>query len=159
MPNDALATAIIFNFPFKFVDSNEVDQQPFYRPRDNSLKTDFCARRDVIEAFTWLVIDTYTDGPVIPSAKISASTKEFLIESGVDKMSKYIVRTDVRTDHVTLKDLKLLCQSRGIDYKQALMRIERMGIKQNKICIGGDVKGRGFYGVKTIDDDVDDDVI
>ena len=60
---------------------------------------------------------------------------------------------------MTLKDLKLLCQSRGIDYKQALMRIVRMGIKQNKICIGGDVKGRGFYGVKTIDDDLDDDVI
>ena len=148
-PNDALATAVIINFPHRFVTPGEVTQQPFYRPHDNGLKTVYCHRPDVIGAFTWLLIGAYTDGPVIPCAKVLATTQEYLKDVGVDVMSRYLTFTERREDFVTVRDLKSFCISKGINYKDAKMRISRMEIKEANICIGGVVHGRGFYGVKT----------
>lgn len=159
-PNDALSTALIFNFPYKFVARSEVGKQPFYRPRDDSLKGAFCLRPEVISAFTWLVIDAYTDGPVVPCEKVSQSTQSFLKDVGVDEMAGYFVFTGSREDFVTLSALKPFCIAKGLSYTGAKMRINRMNVKEDKICIKGVVHGRGFYGVRMIngdDDDEDDD--
>lgn len=104
--------------------------------------------------------DAYTDGPVVPCEKVSQSTQSFLKDVGVDEMARYFVFTGSREDFVTLSALKPFCIAKGLSYTGAKMRINRMNVKEDKICIKGVVHGRGFYGVRMIngdDDDEDDD--
>ena len=77
-PKEALSNMIIIKFPFKFVAAHELEQDPlpFFRARDDSIKTEYCKRPDVIDAFTWLVIDAYKDHPV------KADTMGFLDDAG-----------------------------------------------------------------------------
>jgi phage/plasmid-associated DNA primase len=60
-PKDACSTMVLIKFPFEFVSPGDAPLEinvPF-KVRDDTLKTEYCLRDDVIDAWTYLVIDAY----------------------------------------------------------------------------------------------------
>ena len=93
-PRDAVSTLVLIKFPYKFVAAEEMRAAEeatleaaapeFFRPRDDTLKTEFLKRPEVVDAYTWLVLDAYRDGPVVPCASVRRDTLEYRGDIGDD---------------------------------------------------------------------------
>lgn len=151
-PIDAIANMLMFKFPFKFV-SREVlnggDSLPFYKLRDDNIK-DFCRRPDVVDAFTWLVIDAYKDCSVVPCAKVLADTDDYREEAGDDLMlvSKHFRVTGNKLDFTTIKSISSFARGANLSTARVKDRLKRMGaVPDDNCCVGGIRHGRGFLCV------------
>eukprot|EP00798_Chlamydomonas_sp_ICE-L_P001520 gene1520-biopygen14370 len=81
---DVLEQAIVFEFPFKFVTPGQggsIPWLPFYRESDPSMKV-YCGRADVIDAFTWLVLDAHRSSPVQMSSDVQRETYRLRVDEG-----------------------------------------------------------------------------
>lgn len=120
-PPDAVSSMILFKFPFKFVGEDAIanDPQPYFRLKDETIKSFFCKRPDVINAWTWLVIDAYKPRAVVPCDSVLANTTEFREDKGDNegKVIKAFKVTGDRSDVITLASLKDLASSLGLDYE------------------------------------------
>ncbi len=154
-PRDALSTMIMVRFPYKFVTQEQLEAAPlpFYRLRDDALKTEFCMRDDVIDAFIWLVIDAYADHRVVPCASVREDTQEYLEDAGDDLvfMARSFVVTRDRNDFLLNHDLKAIFRARGVSAPIWKGRLKRMGAFPDRDCfVGGQWHGAGFMGVKLV---------
>ena len=79
-PKDALGTMLMFKFPFKFVSTEQMKDcnLQFYRVRDDTLKSDFCRRQEIMDAYIWAIIDAYNTNRPSPCQKVVDDTSEFL---------------------------------------------------------------------------------
>jgi hypothetical protein len=156
-PRDALSTMIMFKFPFKFVTEADMAGEPpaFFRPRDETLKTEFCKRDDVRDAFTWLVIDAYADRPVAPCASVRADTQGYLEDVGDDLtlILRHFKATGKSTDAVTLRQI--------MDFSVAHKSMSTTIIKDRLVRMGGRYSGncrvargvrlgKGYMGVAAV---------
>ena len=158
-PRDALSTMIMLRFPFKFVPQADLEATPlpFFRLRDGALKTEFCKRDDVINAFTWLVIDAYADHPVVPCASVREDTLEYLEDAGDDLafMARSFVVTRDRNDFLLNHELKAIFRARGVSAPIWKGRLKRMGaFPDNVCCVSGVRHGAGFMGVKLVSEEL-----
>jgi hypothetical protein len=149
-PPDALDTALLFKFPFKFVPQEEIDDDntlAFFRVADPLLKTEYCKRDDVINAFIWLVADAYKKQPVSKGAVVKNDTATFLEDAGDDLTvvrQVFQVTKDVR-DFVLTSAINTFAKENGMSKSKIQDRLLRMGaLKDNNCCINGISHGRGF---------------
>jgi hypothetical protein len=155
-PLDAVSTLVLIKFPFKFVAPEEMEQDspPFFRKRDETIKTQYIKRPEVVDAFTWLVIDAYTDAQVVPCTAIKDATMSYREDVGDDLllMVKNFKVTNDKDDIVLSADLKVFVKLNKVgSYNKAKSRLERLGaIPDKNCCIGGVCKGRGFRYVKML---------
>ncbi len=155
-PLDAVSTLVLIKFPFKFVAPEEMeeDSPSFFRKRDDSIKTTYIKRPEVVDALTWLVIDAYTDSPVVPCSTIKDATVSYREDVGDDLMLmvKNFKITNNKDDIVYSSDLRLFVKLHKIgSYNKAKSRLERLGaIPDKNCCVDGVVGGRGFRYVKMV---------
>ena len=153
-PRDALSTVTMFKFPYKFVSQEEIvaTPLPFFRLHDDALKNELCLRPDVLDAFTWLVIDAYTDHRVVPCASVLQDTKGFLEAAGDDLtfMAHCFVVTGDRKDFVLNRDLKPIFRARNVSAAIWKDRLKRMGAYPDKDCFVGRWHGAGFMCIKLV---------
>jgi hypothetical protein len=119
---------------------------------DDSLKTDFCRRPDVIDAFTWLILDAYRDHPVVPCASVqdTGSYREDIADDLV-VMTRCFKITKNRDDFVTFKDLKAFLAGKNVTTTVAKDRLKKMGAwPDDNCCVKGIRYGRGIRGVQMI---------
>lgn len=161
-PRDAVSTLVLIKFPFKFVAAEEMraaaaaaseaEAPGFFRPRDDSLKTEFIRRQDVLDAFTWLVIDAYRDGPVVPCAKVRGDTLEYRGDVGDDLLlvlRTFKVTKAWDTDFVTLQQVRAFSSEHHVSYGVTKDRLIKMGGRaDSNCCFGGVRHGRGIIGVR-----------
>lgn len=161
-PRDAVSTLVLIKFPFKFVAAADMlgaDSLPFFRLRDDTLKTDFCRRPDVIDAFTWLILDAYRDNPVVPCASVREDTGSYREDIGDDLvvMTRCFKITKNRDDFVTFKDLKAFLAGKNVTTTVAKDRLKKMGgWPDDNCCVKGIRYGRGILGVQMIHDRADE---
>ncbi|GAX85721.1 hypothetical protein CEUSTIGMA_g13136.t1 [Chlamydomonas eustigma] len=91
------------------------------RKRDDSLKTSLFTRDDVLDAFTWLVIDAYRDGSVTPCESVMEDTLGYREDVGDDlvMMSKMFEVTHNQEDFVLMKDLDNMLRKNPINHRRA----------------------------------------
>ncbi|GAX85720.1 hypothetical protein CEUSTIGMA_g13135.t1 [Chlamydomonas eustigma] len=91
------------------------------RKRDDSLKTSLFTRDDVLDAFTWLVIDAYRDGSVTPCDSVMEDTLGYREDVGDDlvMMSKMFEVTHNQEDFVLMKDLDNMLRKNPINHRRA----------------------------------------
>ena len=155
-PLDAVSTLVLIKFPYKYVAHDEMteDSPPFFRKRDETIKTTYIKRPDVVDAFTWLVINAYTDTQVVPCPTIKDATMSYREDVGDDLMlmvNNFKI-TNNKDDIVFSSDLRLFVKLHKIgSYNKAKSRLERLGaISDKNCCVGGVVGGRGFRYVKML---------
>ena len=153
-PPDALDTIMLFKFPYKFVHQDMIDDDdnlPFFRVADPLLKTDYCRRDDVINAFIWLVCDAYKPHPVSQCLAVKEDTGGFLEDAGDDLTvvrQVFKVTRDVK-DFVLIADINSFAKGHGMSKSKIHDRLLRMGaLKDHNCCIDGKVHGRGFLKLK-----------
>ena len=163
-PRDAVSTLVLIKFPFKFVAAEELraaeeasletSAPMFFRPRDDTLKTEFLKRPEVIDAFTWLVVEAYRDGPVVPCASVRQDTLEYRGDIGDDLLlvlNTFKVTRAWDTDCVTLNQVKDFAKEHQISYGITRDRLVKMGGRLDNNCrISGVRYGRGILGVKMV---------
>ena len=160
-PRDAVSTMVLLKFPFKFVSAEELHSAaalPYHRLRDESLKNDFIKRADVVAAFTWMVIDAYRPNPVVPCASIREDTMGYREDIGDDAavLSRCFKVTGDREDFVLVKQLAVVARGNGMSITALKDRLGKMGgFYDNNCCVHGRRNGRGFMGVRMLED-VDD---
>jgi hypothetical protein len=160
-PRDAITSMILVKFPFKFVQQEELNinaAAKYLKLADNYIKTNFCKRQDVIDAFIWLVIEAYKDGPVVPCEKVTHDMMGYREDVGDDSvlMAQHFEVTGDRKDFVLVRELKTFLRSMNVSMTKGKDRLKRMGAWEDKnCCVGGVVHGRGLMGVRFIikDDD------
>lgn len=152
-PKDALGTMLMFKFPYKFVSPEQMklaESQPFFRVRDDTLKSQFCRRKDIIDAYTWAVIDAYSEVPPDPCKKVMKDTANYLMDIGDETtiMDRIFVYTGKREDFVTVARIKELAEKYNLKKSIIKDRLERMGGRPDKNCfVNGKPHGRGLMGV------------
>lgn len=163
-PVDAMSTMMLIKFPYKFVSADMLtgeNVQPFFRRTDPTLKSNFITRNDVVDAFTWMVIDAYKGTPVEPCAKVTEDSLEYQEDIGDDMlvMTRNFKITNTREDCVLTSELQEFLRSKGhnISISVAKERLKKMGGKYDKNCrVGGRATGRGFMYVRRVYDDNDE---
>jgi hypothetical protein len=120
------------------------------------MKSEYCKRSDVIDAFTWLVIDAYRPTPVHMCAEVRSDTQSYLENIGDDLtvMMKHFKVTKIREDFVTNKQLDEFIAIHNMCKETTYDRLVRMGARKDNNChVQGQRHGRGFLGVKLVEDD------
>eukprot|EP00798_Chlamydomonas_sp_ICE-L_P026640 gene26640-biopygen3065 len=146
---DVLEQAIVFEFPFKFVTPGQggsIPWLPFYRESDPSMKV-YCGRADVIDAFTWLVLDAHRSSPVQMSSDVQRETYRLRVDEGDELVlvNQYFSVTDSATDIVLLKDINAFARDFKMNKKTLQTRLEKMGAIPDTNCsVAGVRGGRGF---------------
>eukprot|EP00798_Chlamydomonas_sp_ICE-L_P004699 gene4699-biopygen14889 len=146
---DVLEQAIVFEFPFKFVTpglGGSIPWLPFYRESDPSMKV-YCGRADVIDAFTWLVLDAHRSSPVQMSSDVQRETYRLRVDEGDELVlvNQYFSVTDSATDIVLLKDINAFARDFKMNKKTLQTRLEKMGAVPDTNCsVAGVRGGRGF---------------
>ena len=159
-PVDAVSNMMLIKFPYKFVSADDMtgeNVQPFFRRTDQTLKSHFITRNDVVDAFTWMVIDAYKDTPVVPCAKVKEDSLDYQEDVGDDllTMTRNFKITNDRNDFVLTSELKefLRHKRHNISISVAKERLKKMGGKYDKNCrVGGRATGRGFVYVRCVYD-------
>ena len=169
-PDDALATMLLFKFPFAFKPPEEItaDSPPFYRPRDETIKQDLVNRPEIADAFCWLVFDAFADVMPRPCERVRADTAAYLAEWGdaLGRLSAAFRVTGRRDDFVTSRSLKDWDDRKAANVSEAALkdRLIRMGARADANCFVARVRhGRGLLGVKWVAGDptlavLDDDL-
>eukprot|EP00798_Chlamydomonas_sp_ICE-L_P004728 gene4728-biopygen15004 len=146
---DVLEQAIVFEFPFKFVTPGQggsIPWLPFYRESDPSMKV-YCGRADVIDAFTWLVLDAHRSSPVQMSSDVQRETYRLRVDEGDELVlvNQYFSVTDSATDIVLLKDINAFARDFKMNKKTLQTRLEKMGAIPDTNCsVAGVRGGQGF---------------
>jgi hypothetical protein len=160
-PKDALETMLLFKFPYKFVTSEQMIENPlpFFKIRDDTLKSDFCHRQDVCDAYIWLLIDAYNKHQPTPCKKILNDTSEYMMDIGDESsiMDKLFIFTGNKSDFVTLTRISEIANSFNIKKSIIKDRLVRLGgcIDKN-CCVQGVRHGRGIIGIKLLDLSIDE---
>ena len=154
-PRDAVSTLVLIKFPFKFVSANEMNDSPlpYFRLRDDTIKSDYIRRESTIDAFTWLVIDAYAHHPVIPCESIQEDTMSYREDIGDDTMimKRCFQVTRTREDIVLVKDIKRMATEHNLSITVFKERLIKMGaIFDKNCCVYGVSHGRGFMYLKVV---------
>jgi hypothetical protein len=161
-PPDAMSTMLLLKFPHKFVDAVTLSESPlpFYRLRDDSLKSEYLRRPEVLSAFTWLVIDAYLGHPVDPCREVLADTSQYLEDIGEDhcgSLRNLVQVTGRREDVVPAKLLAVIAKDAEMSVTKLRDRLRQMGAWYDKNChVDGVSHGRGYMGVRRLADDMGD---
>jgi hypothetical protein len=159
-PPDALDTMLLFKFPYKFVSHDAMGpaQLAFFRAADPYLKTEYCKRDDVIDAFIWMVADAYQPHRVEPSSVVKQDTIGFLEDSGDDLtlvQATFKISSSTR-DFVKLADINQWAKTHNMSKMKLHDRLTRMGAFKNADCMIDGVRyGRGFLKLVMVADDDD----
>eukprot|EP00798_Chlamydomonas_sp_ICE-L_P009586 gene9586-biopygen5788 len=142
---DVLEQAIVFEFPFKFVTPGQggsIPWLPFYRESDPSMKV-YCGRADVIDAFTWLVLDAHRSSPVQMSSDVQRETYRLRVDEGDELVlvNQYFSVTDSATDIVLLKDINAFARDFKMNKNTLQTRLEKMGAIPDTNCSVAGVRG------------------
>lgn len=151
-PKDALGTMLLFKFPYKFVTMEHMNENPlpFFKIRDDTLKSEFCHRQDVGDAYIWLLIDAYNKQRPTPPKKILNDTSDYLMDIGDENsiMDKIFVFTGKRSDVVTVARIAEIAQHYNIKKSIIKDRLIRMGgVFDKHCCVAGVVHGRGIFKI------------
>jgi len=156
-PRDAMSTVVLLKFPYKFVaaeDLSETSRLLYYRPRDETLKTSFVRRSEVVAAFTWMVIDAYLPSSVVVCDEVREDTAEYREDIGDSEsvMTRFFKVTGVRNDFVLVKDVEAVATRAGMSLTVVKDHLKKMGGIRDNNCRAGSVRhGRGFLGVRLIE--------
>jgi hypothetical protein len=146
---DVLEQAIVLAFPFKFVTPEgcgSIPWLPFYRASDPSIKA-YCGRSEVIDAFTWLVLDAHRSSPVQMSSDVHRETHKLRLDEGDELVlvNQYFSVTDSATDIVLTKCINAFAVDFKMNKKTLKTRLEKMGAIPDENCsVAGVRGGRGF---------------
>jgi hypothetical protein len=151
-PPDALSTMMLFTFPYKFVPSEALEREdvaPFYRLRDDTLKSEYCVDDATIDAFSWLVFDCYRPHRVRPCLKVINDTASYYKDEG-DELAMVLQRFKVtknRSDFVTNQMLRDIIQESGLNISLGKLKLRLVNMKARKdddCCVNGVKHGGGF---------------
>lgn len=154
-PKDAAGNLLLVKFPYKFVSREVLESdlaQPFHRLADDSIKSSFLTRPEVVAAYTWWVIDAYRDEPVVPCAKVRRDTLDYLedIQDEGAIMKRFVV-TGNQKDCVMLSELKDFVKDKNMSYTRVKALLSNMGAEERPGCLSqSGSRGRGFARVKLI---------
>ena len=109
-PRDAIENAIAFNLPFKFMSESEMGDNPLpsFKLRDDGIK-EWVAGDEVLNAFTYILFDSYKPHRVVLSATSKADLESEKGEEAADEMSvvrRWIHYSDDSADRVTNAQVK-----------------------------------------------------
>jgi hypothetical protein len=108
-PADALECILPVNPPFKFVDQGKKNREgafnPNYKLADPRIK-DWVETPEVIDAFTWIMIDSYNDTPFEFSdyPLLQAARDELMGDTDEGRMWEYFDITGQPSDSITYAD-------------------------------------------------------
>lgn len=153
-PRDAMRNMLLIKFPHRFVPAETLTGEGvpiYFLEADDTLKSKFLPSPDVVAAWTWLVLEAYTPGPVVPCAAVRAATASYLEDVGDEDttMVSSFEFTRDRKDFVLVRQLRDFVVGRNISLTKVRDMIERMGYKVDKnCCVNGKCHGTGYLGVR-----------
>ena len=157
-PTDALENMVMFNCPHKFVSAVKLAEEPrpHYLVKDDGIKA-YSARPDVMDAYTWLVIDAFKSTAFEASEIVKRDIRKF-IKKGNDDMEALQrgLRFGGVDDNITKDELEAFLKNSGLNMSLAKLveTIERMGAKADKNLTRNGKRGkRGFKHVRVIEDE------
>lgn len=158
-PKDALETLTLFRFPHQFV-SRAVMESPdltcsYFRLEDPTIKVNLCRREDVLDAYTWMLLDAYQDDLPEMCPRVRADIREFQEDAGQHSalLRRRFRFTGNPRDFVTLRRLRELEGPLGmkrLKMKRWLMMIG--GVEQSQCTLNGVPQGRAITMVIEIPD-------
>jgi hypothetical protein len=162
-PADAMDSMHKFYFPNEFVpelhpDPNDPSRR-YQRLKDENIKR-YCAEQDVLDAYTWMVIDAYRNHEVVPSQSVKEETASF-VDASTDEMSvlkRVFQITERKDDFISssnatdiVKKLKLNISPQKL--KEVLCKL---GAKHSTNVVIDGKRSRGFTGVRVTGDGDDE---
>jgi hypothetical protein len=152
-PADVMETMHLFNLPFQFLQTLPPKPLPYMKLADQKIKQ-YCKRPDVIDAYTWLVIDAWNDHKVVMSESVRIESRQFHREAGNewDALLEVVEVTKDRKDMVSSKEVEEAVKDAGICISKAKtrQRLEKLGAKYSENAVVAGFRVRGFLGVKLI---------
>jgi hypothetical protein len=158
-PADTMETMHMFTCRSQFVEKVPENALPFVKLRDDNIKK-YCCMPDVIDAYTWLVIDAYTSKAVKPSKTVKEETANYRQEGGDEwgVMKEYFEITRNSDDRIPSSAVANFVKEKELNMSQqkARQRLQMMGaVYKDQLRIGGKVC-RGFSGVRIVYEDEED---
>ena len=155
-PADAMESMHMFTFPNQFVDDLGDNPLPFMKLKDDFIKP-YATRRDVLDAYTWMVLDAYRKHKVKPSDGVRKETLLYRTEGGDEwaMMRKCFKITRDLNDVIHSSEIKEFLRDNGLNIsaQKCRKRLEMMGARAlDNVVIDGK-RSRGFTGIVLIRSD------
>eukprot|EP00798_Chlamydomonas_sp_ICE-L_P022146 gene22146-29208_t len=125
-------------------------QLAIFRVADPSLKTEYCKRDDVVDAFIWMVVDAYKPYLVVQSSVVKDDTRSFLEDAGDDLtlLREVFKVSEDKRNFVLVADINQWGKLHGMSKTKLQDRLARMGaVKNDQCCIDGVRHGRRFLNL------------
>ena len=154
-PNDALENHVMFKCPHKFMAADKMAAEPLphYMPRDDLVKA-YQAQDDVIDAYTWLVLDAFKPHALVMSAIVRADTNRYITNENCDMaVIARRLRFGGGGSDATTAELKEFLKTTGINmsWDKFVDVIEKRGAKYDKnITRDGSRSKRGHKFVEIV---------
>lgn len=152
-PADTFETMHLFNFPNQFVDQLREDSLPHMKVGDPGIKA-YCREQATIDAFVWLVIDSYNDFPVIKSESVRLETDTFRQEGGDEwaAIKDLFEVSGSPKDTVSSAEVARIIKEADINVSKQMTRkrLEVLGCKYSQHAKVDGKECRGYIGLKVV---------
>jgi hypothetical protein len=160
-PADVMETMHMFSLPYQFLQTLPPKPLPYMKLADQKIKQ-YCKQQEVIDAYTWLVIDAWNDFKVIKSEAVRIESQRFHREAGNewDALLEVVEVTKDKKDMVSSKELLAAVKRANIciSIQKARQRLEKLGVKYSENAVVDGARVRGFMGMKLLPQEGDPDV-
>lgn len=132
-PADALETAAYYRCPYKYASSVPEGLENMYKLADPDLKTVYIQRPDVLDAFTWLILDAYIPNKLPLNGVVAEETVQLREDEG-DEMAIFRSRIKITgdvNDQESAKELMAKLKEAGckLSKTKVVQRLKNMGAK------------------------------